>query len=133
MGWTTCSVDGSDTNANPIVNDVTSLTISTPRGIADVTGLDKSGRERLLLLADVSIGLSGTFNDAADRSHATFGNCATTSVIRTVTLTISDQNLATAAAPECYVSDYQLTRAADGSFTWTTTLENGDGAVVGWA
>ncbi len=133
MAWTTCSVEGSDSADDVIKNDVTSLTIASPRGVQDVTGLDKSGHERLLLLADVSIGLTGVFNDAGDKSHATFGNCATTSVLRKVSLTISDQSFATAAPPEVVVSDYQLSRGADGSFTWTTTLENGDGAVVGWA
>jgi len=133
MAWTTCSVDGSDAAADDIKNDVTSLTISTPRAVQDSTGLDKSGHERILLLADVSIGLTGVFNDGANASHATFGDCATTSVLRTVSLTISGQSLATAAAPECFVTDYSLSRAADGSFTWTVPLLNGDGAVVAWA
>jgi len=114
-------------------NDVTSLTISTPRAEQDVTGLDKSGHERLLLLADVSIGLTGVFNDDAGASHAAFGDCATTSVLRTVTLTISGQNLATAAPPEMFIMDYSLSRGADGSFTWTVPMLNGDGATVAWA
>ena len=95
--------------------------------------MDKSAHERILLLADVSIGLSGIFNDAAGASHACFGDCSTTSVLRTVTLTISGQSLATAAAPEMFVTDYSLSRAADGSFTWTVPLLNGDGAAVAWA
>ncbi len=133
IAWTTCSVDASDTSVEVLKNDVTSLTISTPRAEQDVTGLDKSAHERLLLLADVSIGLTGVFNPAAANSHAAFGDCSTTSVLRTVTLTVSSQNLATPSAPEMFVMDYSLSRGADGSFTWTVPLLLGDGVAAAWA
>jgi len=38
IAWTTCSVDASDTSVEVLKNDVTSLTISTPRAEQDVTG-----------------------------------------------------------------------------------------------
>src|SRR5262249_49351406 len=55
IGWTTLSVD--DSSGTPVVikNDVTNLQFATPRGVQDVTGVDKSAIERLLLLADFSI------------------------------------------------------------------------------
>jgi hypothetical protein len=40
--------------------------------VQDITGLDKSANERLLLLADFSISLAGVFNDASNMSHDVF-------------------------------------------------------------
>jgi len=133
MAWTTCDVDGADGNADSIKNDVTSLTVSMPRAEADVTGLDKSAHERLLLLATVSVGLNGVFNDSADKSHDTFLTVPTTSVARTVTLTVSGKTLDNPSVPEMLPTDYSLSRGADGSFNWTVPLLNGDGATVAWA
>lgn len=129
LGWTTLSVDGSDTAANDIKNDVTNFEFATPRAVQEVTGVDKSAIERLLLLADFSITLNGVFNDAADKSHATFKDVASTSVIRTVSLAVSGQTLAN----ECYFTDYQLTRGDDGSLTWSAPGVLGDGAVPTWS
>lgn len=129
MGWTTCSVDDSGAAAKAIVNDVTNLSFSTPRAEQDVTGLDKSAHERILLLADFSITLNGVFNDAADKSHDVFKTVPSTSVARTVTLVVSGQTLAN----ECMFTDYALTRAADGSLTWSAPGVLADGTVPTWA
>ncbi|WP_326646051.1 hypothetical protein OG884_15480 [Streptosporangium sp. NBC_01755] len=129
MGWTALSVDGSDTSVNDIKNDVTNFEFATPRGVQDVTGVDKSAMERLLLLADFSITLNGVFNDEADKSHATFKDVATTSVARTVTLTVSGQTI----APECLFTDYALTRAADGSLVWSAPGVLANGTAPAWS
>ena len=129
LGWTTLSVDDSGGSARAIVNDVTNLNFSTPRGVQDVTGVDKSAMERLLLLADFQVQLNGVFNDAANVSHDVFKTVPSTSVARTVTLTVSGQTLPN----EALFSDYALTRAADGSLTWSTTGELSDGTVPTWA
>ena len=129
LGWTTLSVDDSAGTAKAIKNDVTNFSFATPRGIQDVTGVDKSAMERLLLLADFSITLNGVFNDAADFSHAVFKTVPSTSVNRTVTLTVSGNTLAN----ECVFSAYDLTRAADGSLVWTAPGALADGAVPTWS
>lgn len=129
LGWTTLSVDGSDAAANDIKNDVTNFSFATPRGVQDVTGVDKSAMERLLLLADFSIDLNGVFNDAADKSHATFKDVASTSVARTVSLAISGQTLNN----ECLFTDYALTRAASGELTWQAPGVLSDGTVPTWS
>ena len=85
--------------------------------------------ERLLLLADFSITLNGVFNDAADFSHAVFKTVTSTSVQRTVTLTVSGQTLAN----ECVFSAYDLTRNADGSLVWTAPGSLADGTVPTWS
>lgn len=108
-------MDGSDTAANDIRNDVTNFEFSTPRAVQEITGIDVSAFERLLLLADFSITLNGVFNDDSDKSHATFKDVGSTSVTRTVALGVSGQTLST----ECLLTDYQLTRGDDGSLTWS--------------
>ena len=105
------------------------MSFATPRGVQDVTGIDKSAIERLLLLADASVDLNGVFNDAVDQSHDVFKTVPSTSVARTVTLTVSGQTL----AGEFLFSDYALTRAADGSFTWSAPGALADGTVPLWA
>lgn len=129
MGWTTFSVDDSAGAVKTIVNDITSASISTPRGVQDITGLDKSGIERLLLLADISLTLTGVFNITADFSHDVFKTVSSTSVNRTTTMTISAKTL----AAEVSYSDYSLNRGQDGSLVWTAPGANGDGAVPTWA
>jgi hypothetical protein len=127
LGWTTLSVD--DSSGTPVVikNDVTNFQFATPRGVQDVTGVDKSAMERLLLLADFSITLNGVFNTAT--SHTAFKTVPSTSVNRTVTLTISAQTLAN----ECLFSDYSLTRGQDGSLVWTAPGVLADGTVPTWS
>lgn len=128
-GWTTLSVDSSAGAVKAIKNDVTNLSFSTPRGVQDVTGIDKSAMERLLLLADFSINLNGVFNDATDFSHDVFKTVPSTSVARTTTITVSGDTL----APEVLYTDYSLTRGQDGSLTWTAPGVLADGAVPTWA
>lgn len=129
LGWTTLSVDDSAGAAKAIKNDVTNFEFATPRGVQDVTGVDKSAFERLLLLADFSITLNGVFNDAADQSHAVFKTVPSTSVNRTVTLTVSGQTLAN----ECLFSDYALNRADTGALTWQAPGVLADGTVPTWS
>ena len=72
LGWTTLSVDDSSGTAQDIRNDITNFQFATPRAVQDVTGVDKSAIERILLLADFSITLNGVFNEAANMSHEVF-------------------------------------------------------------
>jgi len=129
LGITTLSIDDSGGNAQTIVNDITNFSFSTPRGVQDVTGVDKSAMERLLLLADASVQLNGVFNPAANQSHDVFKTVPSTSVARTVTLVVSSQTLPN----EMLFSDYALTRAADGSLTWTAPGALTGGVVPTWA
>ncbi len=130
LAWTTLSVDDSVPAAQDIRNDVTNFSFSTPRGVQDVTGIDKSAYERLLLLADFSITLNGVFNDAANMSHAVFKTVPSTSVGRTVSIAVSGQTM---TAGDCLFTDYALTRGADGSLTWTAPGLKSDGAVPSWS
>ena len=123
------AVDDSGASARTISNDITSTDFSIPRGVQDITGLDKSANERLLLLADFSVTLNGVFNDASNMSHDVFKTVSSTSVVRTVTLGISGQSLAT----ESFFTDYALSRPASGELTFTASGVLGNGAVPTWA
>lgn len=129
LGWTTLSVDDSGGSVRAIKNDITNFQFATPRGVQDVTGVDKSAFERLLLLADFSITLNGVFNDASNQAHDVFKTVPSTSVARTVTLTHSGQTLAN----ETLFTDYALTRAQSGELTWTAPGVLSDGTVPTWA
>jgi hypothetical protein len=130
LAWTTLSVDDSSGTVRDIRNDITSVKFSTPRAVQDVTGIDKSAIERLLLLADFSIDLSGVANFAAAPSaHAVFSTVPSTSVNRTVSLGIGGKTLAS----ECLFTDYALTRAQNAELTWSAPGVLADGAVPTWA
>ena len=123
------AVDDSGGAARTISNDITNLDWATPRDEQDTTGLDKSGRERMLTLADFSVTLNGVFNDASNQSHDVFKTVPSSSVARTVTLTISGQVLAC----ETLFSDYSLSRSSTGELTWTAPGALAGGAVPTWA
>lgn len=129
LAWTTLSVDDSAGSAKAIINDVTNFDFATPRGVQDVTGVDKSAMERLLLLADFTITLNGVFNDAADKSHAVFKTVPSTSVARTTSLAHSGQTL----AGELLYTDYSLARAQSGELTWSAPGVLADGTVPTWS
>lgn len=130
LGWTTLSVDDGAGSAKDIRNDVGNFQFATPRAVQDVTGVDKSAYERLLLLADFSITLNGVgFDDQTSQAHTTFKTVSSTSVLRTVSLGVSGQTLAC----ECIATDYAITRGGDGGMTWTVPLVLGDGTVPTWS
>lgn len=129
LAMTTLSVDDSSGTVRAIINDITNFTVSTPRGVQNITGVDKSAMERLLLLADMSVTLNGVLNVAANQSHDVFKTVTSTSVNRTTTLTQSGVTL----AGEVLYTDYQLTRSNSGELTWTAPGVLADGTVPTWA
>lgn len=129
LGWTTATVDDASGTPQAIRNDFNDLKISTPMAVIDVTGIDKFAFERLLGLADASITLDGTFNPAANMSHAVFSTVSSTRVNRTTTLTVGGATLAC----EILYTDYALTRATGGAFTFQAPGVLADGTAPTWA
>jgi len=122
-------IDDSGGSARTISNDITSIDISTPREEQDITGLDKSARERLLLLADFTVAIEGVFNDASNMSHAVFSTVSSTSVARTTTTAISGQTL----PGELFYTNYDVARGSDGSLVWSAPGALAGGVVPTWA
>ena len=129
LGWTTLSVDDGAGAAKDLRNDITDMQFATPRAVQDVTGIDKSAMERLLLLADFTISLNGVFDDGANLAHVTLKTVPSTSVLRTVSIGVSGQTLAN----ECLFTDYGLTRSPAGELTWTAPGVLADGTVPTWS
>jgi hypothetical protein len=123
------TVEDSGTGNRNISNDITNLDWSIPRAVQDVTGVDKSAIERILLLADFSLTMNGVFNDDSNLSHAVFKTIATTSVIRTVSIVTSSQTMNN----EVWLTDYSMSRGTDGSLTWTVPAVLGDGTAPSWS
>jgi hypothetical protein len=127
-GAVTCT--DASSSSQTITDDITNWTLSTPRATQDVTGVGKSANERILLLADVSITLNGTFDDGTDQAHEVFSTVSSTSVQRTVVLTPTTDDPYLSANVLC--TDYQLTRAATGELTFQVPMSLADGTVPLW-
>jgi len=129
LGWTTLMVADATGTAQDIRTDTTNLQFSTPRAVQDVTGIDKSANERLLLLADFSITLNGVFDPAANLAHAVFSTIPSTSVVRSTAITVNGKSL----SANCVYTDYPLTRSNTGELTWAVPGALADGAVPTWS
>lgn len=117
--------------AQDISNDVLSFDVSTPRGSFDVTGMDKSGVERIIGLADGTVTLKGAFNTASNMSHDVFKTVPHTSnVSRATVLTFPGSKTLTL---EILYTDYSLSRGQDGSLQWTATGSLADGTAPAWS
>ena len=126
--WTRLEVDDATPTARDIKNDVTNFEFATPRAVQEITGVDKFAMERLLLLADFSITLTGVFNDESNQSHDVLKTVCSATVTRTIGLTVSGQILNN----ECLITDYNLTRGDDGSLTWTAPAVLQSGTAPTW-
>ena len=124
-------MDDSGGVARDIRNDITNFDFSTPRGVQDVTGIDKAAIERLLLLADFSINLNGVFDPGTNLAHAVFSTVPSTSVLRSVNITTNGKNLNQGTA--VLFTDYQVTRAQSGELTWVAPCVLASGAVPTWS
>jgi hypothetical protein len=127
----TVQVDNSSSVAKTISNDVTEFSFQTPRAQQDITGVDKSAHERLLVLADASFSLKGVFNTAANMSHTVFSDVPSTSVNRNVKIEPTSGSTPYLSCL-CAVSSYDITRAATGDLTWQVKADLADGTVPTW-
>lgn len=130
LAWTTFQIADASSSLQDLRNAMTNVAIATPRAVQDVTGLDKSAHERLLLLADASIDCNGVFDTAANGAHAVFSTVSSTSVNRAVNITTNGKNLNFTGI---LFTDYNVTRGADGALTWKAPGVLADGAVPTWS
>ncbi|MDX3515876.1 hypothetical protein PV755_44465 [Streptomyces caniscabiei] len=129
LGWTTLNVDDSGGSARDIRASTFNLDWTMPRGVQDITSLAESAMARLLLLADFSGTMAGGFDDGADLAHAVFKTVSSTSVERTMGITISGQTLNN----EVILTDYAMTRAQSGEFTWSVPFQLASGLTPTWS
>ena len=107
--------------SNDISNDVTSFNVDTPYGVQDVTGLDKSGFERILLRGDVSGTITGVFNVTASKSHATLK----TPGVKTFVFGLPGATLTFTAVTSNYALDLP-------NATWSVKFSLSSGTAAAW-
>lgn len=111
--------------SNNVSNDVLSFTFDTPYGVQEITGMDKSAVERLLLRADCTGSFTMAFNVDANRSHATFKTPGS----KTFVILFAGAATATFTA---LTTNYGLAPAADGSITSNANWALSSGTAVAW-
>jgi len=126
----TLAVDNSSAAAQTISNDILSISVSTPRGMQDVTGINVSAAERLLLRTDGKMDYSGVFNDTTTSgSFDVLSTASSTSVTRTHTYTVQSKVL----AGEYLIPDFPLALGADGALTFSIGAVLNSTVVPTWA
>jgi hypothetical protein len=133
LGWTAWSVDDSGGTLRDIRDDTSSLQVAMPRGVQDATSLAVSAFERLLLLADLSGAMTGTFDDATNKVHDVLKSVPSATAGREFLYTVSGQSLGVTNTPTIHITDYQLNRAQDGSLIWTAPWVLANGIVPAWS
>lgn len=129
----TFSIDDGAAALQNVSNDILSFNISTPRGSADITGLDKSAVEKLLLLADGKVSITGAYNPTATTGlHTVLRTISSTSVTRTVTIVFNSTPTATLTM-EMIGTNYAVSRGADGNVTVTADFELANGTAPTWS
>lgn len=132
---TSVTIDDASGTGRDISNDILSFNVSTPRGTQDITGLDKSAVERILLLADGTISLTVAFNTASNRAHDVFKTVPTqsgtgTGSTRTVVIVYPGTITLTL---EVVFTSYDPARGADGSLIFSVNGELANGTAPTWS
>lgn len=127
---TTVTIDDANGSGRDISADVTSLSINTSRGEQDITGLDKSAMERLLLRSDTTVALQGVYDPGSNLAHAVFSTVGTQA--GTVTRTAVIGFPIGTATVETVPSNYNLNVGADGAVTWSVDLHTANGTAIAW-
>lgn len=126
----TITIQDSGAVARDLSNDITDITLDLPFATQDVTGLDKSAHERLALLADTKLTGKGVHNNAANRIHPVLSTGQTTARQVVITFPGGAGSVMTFTG---LISDYKLSRAANGSLIPDFTIELSNGTVGAWS
>jgi len=125
------AVDDSGGTPRDISNDIADYGINIADELLDVTGIDKSARERISGMSDADITLNGTFDAASNKAHDVFKDRTGT---RTVDIRIGGNTSTNPKlAMEMLVNSYGITSSAsDGTLSWSVTLNLQSGTVPAW-
>jgi len=125
------SIDDGAGSPQTISNDVTSVTVNTPRAVQDVTGLDKAAVERLLLLADATVSITGVYNtQATTGSHTVLKSIPSSAQVRTLVLTPLGGS---ALTMEVVGTNYTVARSQSGELTFTAEFALQNGTAPAWS
>ncbi len=129
----TIKVTDAATTYRDIGSDITNYSFSTPRGLEDVTGMNKFANERLLLLTDFTVTFNGILDNDPNMSHSVFSTVTGTSVTRSVSIAPTSVATTPIITTNCLITDYQMTRSANADITWQVPASLADGNVPTWA
>ena len=131
-----------------ISGDVTNMDFAMPRGVQDITSINRSAMERILLLSDISGTINGIWNpNGVDTScsHEVFRTVSVSSTgNRRLDVTIGSSGAPVLTDPQLsgdtvtssgilvLFTDYALTRAQGGEMTWTVPFVLGSGIIPFW-
>lgn len=121
-----CYVHGYDLSGDVGAID----SISTPRGVLEVPGIDKSAMERILSHTDAQAAFTAFFNDAAGQEHAALSGLPTTD--RVLVMAKSSTRGASAFGMVGKQINYDPTRGPDGSLTLDVSAMGSTGTAPGW-
>jgi len=129
----TLSVTDASAAYQNIGTDITNYAFTMPRGLEDVTGLNKFAHEQLLLLTDFTLTLNGIFDPGPNLSHSVFSTVSGTSVTRSVSISPTAVTTTPIITVNCLITDYQITRANTAELTFQVPAQLADGNVPVWA
>jgi hypothetical protein len=125
----TVTVDNASGTPEDISTDVSDYQFSTPYGVQDTTGVNKSAHERLLLLQDFSLTLNGVFDPGASLAHVVLSGDKRVS--RTVAI-INETTSSSTMTAETLFTDYQIKRSNAGELTWSAPGVLANGVAPAW-
>ena len=125
----TVTIDDADGTGRAITNDITNITFNTTRGVQDVTGLNSTALERLLLLIDFNCTVTAVFNPAANPSMFGVFSTPADNDTRTVVIVVGGKTM----TAECHMTDVSWSRNADGSFTAQATFVQSSTTAPAWS
>ena len=129
----TVTLADSGTTVRTISNDITDFTLNTPIALQDITGVNKSAKERLALLVDLTSQLKGVCNFAANMSHAVLSTATTSPTVRALAVFPTSNGSSPTLPANVLIGSYNVTRAAAGELTFQADLSLADGGVPTWA
>ena len=127
MGMTVTIDNESGTGQN-VSNDITNLTFNTTRGMQDITGVDKSAMERLLLLSDFQMNATFVWNAAANPSSWGLLSTYTDNDTRTVVIVVGGKTL----TAECVLGDVAWSMSG-GYLSASATFQLANGTAAAWS
>jgi hypothetical protein len=115
-------------NSNDISEDVLSLSISTPNGMIDVSGIDLVGFQRIVGRRDCSLQLTCRVSDAAAGAHATLAPATASSVSASCVIVFGGKTLTFHAI----VQNYDVSIGNGLEATASSTLVMDTGVAAAW-
>lgn len=125
----TVTIDDADGTGRAISNDIISCNFTTSRGVQDITGVNSSAMERLLLLNDFTLDITAVFNPAANPSMFGVLSTPADNDTRTVVIVVGSQTM----TAECVLTSANWTRNQDGSFTCSANFQLANGTAAAWS